>query len=161
MNTRLLLAPVAGLLLLATAVNAASLTINSAAPSAGSYTMKVDVSGFSLKPLGTTPNAANQGHIHYLVKLAGTTEFKDACSAGRATCAAATDYATPNTSFTFKDLKAGDIVAARLVNNDHSNLSPDVLQQQTVKASAKSSPGAGILLVAAALAVAAFARRKA
>lgn len=99
----------------------------SGTPATGAYTMRVDVEDFDLVDFaGKTSNEEGQGHIHFLVN------GKDACSAGKATCAAPTDYATTKTSFAFKGLVKGDKITAELVNNDHSSLDPKVSVTQTV-----------------------------
>jgi hypothetical protein len=84
------------------------------------FAMVVSVINYDLKPVGTSPGkVAGQGHIHYLV------DGKPAEG----------DYATPNKSFTFKNLAVGTrVLRAELVNNDHTPLSPPVFQEVTVKA---------------------------
>lgn len=83
----------------------------------GSYTMKVDVSKFSLVPVGQkSSNVKGEGHIHYLVN-------------GKP---AEGEYATTKTSFTFTGLKQGDVVGVELVNHDHSSTDPKASSTQTV-----------------------------
>jgi len=139
------------LLVLAPAASAASITITTPAPKPGDYTMQVSVSAdFQLVPVQPQPvNAAGKGHIHYILN---DKPCQDACAGGAA-------YATPSTSFTFKGLKAGDKVSAELVNNDHSSLSPRIIQSQTVAAA--GSPGfEPLLLLGAALGVAMLAAQR-
>jgi MYXO-CTERM domain-containing protein len=132
MRTLLLIATLA-LVAAALPVQAAgpALSITSGTASAGSYHMTVDVTGFELVPVQSAPvNEAGKGHIHYFINGAP----------------APGAYATPNKEFTFEGLKAGDIVTAELTNNDHSSLSPPVIQTRVVEGAfsiASGTPQAG------------------
>lgn len=134
-------------LALAPMASAASILVTSGAKT-GDYTMTVQVGDFRLVPVQSSPqNQPGEGHIHYLLNGA---PCKDACAGGAS-------YATPSTTFTFRGLKAGDEVAAELVNNDHSSLSPRVLQAQKV---GNSAPGFEPVLLVAGLGAALLAIRR-
>ncbi|MEK6985067.1 MAG: hypothetical protein AABX89_01625 [Candidatus Thermoplasmatota archaeon] len=137
MRNTLLIVATAALLATAT-VQAATLGITSTAPTSGDYTMAVTTGDFSFAAVNATPvNKAGQGHIHYFLNGAPCEN----------TCAGGASYATTDKSFTFKGLKAGDVVTAELVNNDHSSLATPVLQTQfigaglTVTSTAPASAG--------------------
>lgn len=124
-------------------------------PHADKATVTVLVKSFTLVP-PTSPVSANNagaGHIHYLIKHKGDAEFKPAPG----------DYATASTSFSFANLAEGDTVAAELVNNDHSSLSPKVIQSQEVLAGPQKdplAPGVGPILAFVILGAAFVARAR-
>lgn len=142
--------PIAARLTVATPV----LQLKSLQPVAGSTDFEVRVVSFTLvKP--TSPareNNAGAGHIHYLIQREGENGFSHAPGL----------YATANTRFHFDDLEAGDIIAAELVNHDHSSLTPPVRVTYTVlpKDEDFAAPGPGPLLAVGLLLAAAVAGRK-
>lgn len=117
--------------------------------------LRVQVSSFTVSE-PTDPlraNNAGAGHIHYKIKPTGEDDFRPAPG----------PYATGATSFQFKDLKEGDVVAAELVNHDHSSLDPPVVATQTVLPPATQdpfAPGVGPILALGLLAAAMVARRR-
>lgn len=122
--------------------------ITSGAADAGSYTMKVDVSGFKLVEVGSTDqNTKGEGHIHYLLN------GKPADGA----------YATTATSFTYEGLKEGDVLTVELVNNDHSSTDPKATSSLTVGAMGEASAATIPVLIGTGLLALAFvaARRRA
>jgi MYXO-CTERM domain-containing protein len=131
------------LIALAPSAEAASIRIASGAVQPGDHTLRVEVGDFRLAPVSGNPtNRAGEGHIHYLLN-------------GKA---APGDYATPQTSFTFTGLKAGDEVGAELVNNDHTSLTPRVLAAS--KVATAGAPGFEGLAALAAVGVAILALRR-
>lgn len=146
----LLLAP------LASAGHSIERTSGKATP--GDHTMTVDVKGFTLVPFagksGAEAHKKGEGHIHYLVNGAP----------------APGDYATTATTFTFKDLKAGDRISAELVLSDHSPSGTDasgtldgsrvLTAEATVSEKAMGIPGASPVLVLGLLVALAVASRR-
>lgn len=168
MRTSILISALVAALLLAPMASAAhSVAISSGKVKAGDTTITVTVDKFKLVPFADKTASNNhvkgEGHIHYLVN------GKDACSAGKATCAAPTDYATTATSFTFKDLKEGDKITVELVLSDHGPSGTDaagnldgktrVLTEATV-ADSMGIPGVPVALLAMALVALAFVVRR-
>lgn len=155
MKTKLLLAAfVAALMLVPAAAAAHDVTIknkNDATP--GTYTIEVDVDKFNLVDFQGRDAKKGEGHIHYLVN------GKDACSAGKATCNAATDYATTNTRFTFKNLDDGDIITVELVLSNHAasgtdsngNLNSQRVTDTVTVGESKGAPGFEVLALVAVL----------
>ncbi len=146
----------------ATAAHSVAIT-NKGDAEPGTYTIEVDVEKFRLTDeFGEATKG--EGHIHYLVN------GKDACSAGKADCAAATDYATASKSFTFKNLEEGDVITVELVLANHQPSGTDgngelngnrVTDEVTVTASSNGMPGFEIVAGLAVLgAVVAVMRRK-
>lgn len=169
MRTNIILAAlVAGLLLAPVASAAHSVTITSGKIKPGDSSITVSVDKFNLVPFAdktaTNNHVKGEGHIHYLVN------GKDACSAGKATCAAPTDYATTATTFKFKDLKEGDKITVELVLSDHGPSGTDsagnldgktrVLTEATV-ADSMGIPGVPVALLALGLVALAFVARRA
>lgn len=152
----MLLAPVAS------AKHSVSIT-NAEEAEEGSYTINVDVEGFTLRDFqGQSGKTKGSGHIHYLVN------GEDACKAGKADCDAPTDYATPKTSFTFKNLEDGDKITVELVLDDHTASGTDengnldgsrVTDTVTVGAS-NGIPGFEAVAVIAGLGALAFVARR-
>ncbi|MCA1819473.1 MAG: hypothetical protein ABR562_04240 [Thermoplasmatota archaeon] len=119
----------------------------------GNYTMRLNVTGFTLAAPGTPPNAGT-GHILYLVKAKGSAEFVPA------PCAAAETAAS---SFPFCGLEPGDQVKARLVDARGNALSPPVetypLDVRKVPKEGFLSPAIGPALAFLLVALAAVRRR--
>ena len=119
--------------------------------SAGDLTVEVDVSGFEVvdQLIGITPacpnstacpNEPGKGHVHYYLL------DPDGAVPTTPGQAAITDVGTyhpvATTSFTLSDVGPGTYkVAAQLVNNDHTPLSPAVVDEIEVKVT--GSGGAG------------------
>lgn len=168
MRCTIVLALLAALMLVPLASAKHAVEMTSGKLGEGTQTVEVEVSNFKLVPfagkMGTAAHVKGEGHIHYFVN------GKDACSAGKATCAAPTDYATTATSFTFKDLKEGDKVSVELVLSDHGPSGTDAggnLDGSSVKTEKSVAQGsAGIpapslaLLALAVIGLAAFVRRR-
>lgn len=136
------------LLLAPVAAAGHSVSITSEKAKEGDYTMTVDVKGFNLVPFagktGADAHKKGEGHIHYLIN-------------GNP---APGDYATTSKSFTFRDLKAGDKVAAELVLSDHTASGTDsagtldgsrVLVESSVAGSSMGIPGPSPMLAMALL----------
>lgn len=165
MRTKIILAAlVAGLLLAPAASAAHSVTITSGKIKAGDSSITVSVDKFRLVDFTGRDAVKGEGHIHYLVN------GKDACSAGKATCAAPTDYATTATTFKFKDLKEGDKITVELVLSNHGPSGTDsagnldgktrVLTEATV-ADSMGIPSVPFALLALGLVALAFVARRA
>lgn len=141
-TTRLFMIAIAGLVLLAPSVAARhTITITSDAPREGTATLTVDVQNFNLVPFAGKAAMKGEGHIHYLAN------GKDACSAKRADCKAATDYATPAKTFTYTNLDKGDQLQAELVLSDHKPSGTDAngnLDGSRVLSKELTVKGAGI-----------------
>lgn len=168
---RITLAALLGALVLAPLASAAhSVTVSSGKAEEGTYTMTVNVDKFTLVPFagktGAEAHKKGEGHIHYLVN------GLDACSSGKADCAAPTDYATTSKSFTFTNLEEGDVLQAELVLSDHTGSGTDangnldgsrVLSGEIkVAGNGMGIPApAAVVLALALLAAALVARRKA
>lgn len=166
--TRIALVGLATLLVAAPLVSAAhSVAITSGKADDSSYTMTVKVDKFNLVPFagksGAEAHKKGEGHIHYLAN------GKDACSAGKADCAAPTDYATTATTFTFKNLKDGDKLQAELVLSDHTPSGTDansnldgsrVLSSEVNVDEGMGIPAAPAMLVAVAILGLAFILRR-
>lgn len=159
------LALLAALLIAAPLASAGhSVSISNASEAApGTYTIDVDVSGFQLVDFTGRDAKKGEGHIHYLVN------GEDACKADKADCAAPTDYATTATSFTFKDLEAGDVIKVVLVLSNHSNSGTDadgrlnggeVSDTLTVETRPMGIPGFETVAVIAAVAAALLVLRR-
>jgi hypothetical protein len=99
-------------------------------------------------------NQPGEGHLHYLLNSELAPGASD----------------TDSTTFTYKGLKEGDVIAIELVNNNHSSLVPRVIIGKSVNpgpapappaagGGAAKTPGFEPLLLAGALAALAARRR--
>ncbi len=164
MKLKLIGVALAALMLIPVAQAAHSATItNKDSATPGTYTVEVDVENFRLVDFQGRDAKKGEGHIHYLVN------GNDACSAGKADCSAATDYATTSKSFTFKNLEDGDVITVELVLSDHGpsgtdsngNLNDKRVTDSVTVSSSNGTPGFGMIAGLAAIgAVAALMRRK-
>ena len=150
---RTTLATLVAAVLLAPLANAAhSVTITSGDAKAGDYTMSVTVDKFKLVPFEGKGPVKGEGHIHYLIN--------DKAAPG--------DYATTATTFTFKDVKAGDKLSAELVLSDHTssgtdangNLNGGRVLTNLVTVGAAGAPGVGPLLLIGLLGLAGLVARR-
>jgi plastocyanin len=107
---------------------APSITITSptgnVVPQIGDVTVSVQVSNFKLVDQLGQANVSHEGHIHYFLDITPpTTQGQPAIPPSGSVWAA-----TPNTSYTFKNVTAGThTISVELVNNDHTPLNPPVV----------------------------------
>ncbi len=125
-------------------VAAPSLTITSpqagATVPAGSVTVTVQVSNFSLVNKLGQSNVAGEGHIHYYLDVEPpTTQGQPAVTAP------GTYAASANTSYTWPNVARGNhTLSAQLVNNNHAPLSTPVVARVTIQVAQAASPGVTI-----------------
>lgn len=102
---------------------------------AGNITVTVQVSNFNLVDKLGQANAPDQGHIHYFMDVdAPITPGKPAVTpAGTYAATAATSYAWPNVT------PGTHTFSVELVNNDHTPLIPEVVDEVTITVSAAGS----------------------
>lgn len=94
---------------------------------AGSVTVSVQISNFTIVPLGT-PDAPGQGHLHYYKDVEIPTE-----QGKPAVSAPGTYKAVPTTSATWDGVTAGShTFGVQLVNSTHTPLSPPVTAKVTI-----------------------------
>lgn len=105
---------------------------------AGSVTVTVQVSGFTLVDKLGQANVAGEGHIHYFL------DVTPPITPGQPAVTAAGTYApTASTSYTWPNVAEGThIFWVELVNNDHTPLNPPVDAMATVVVAAVT-PAAG------------------
>jgi photosystem II stability/assembly factor-like uncharacterized protein len=114
----------------------------------GDVTVSVEVANFNLVDKLGEANEPREGHIHYFLDVeVPTTPGKPA------TTAPGTFVATPETSYTWKNVGPGaHILSVELVNNDHTPLEPPVVASVmvNVKGAAPTlsitEPSAGAIL---------------
>lgn len=133
-----------------------SVSFISSVPQEGSYTMRVNVTGFTLAAPGSPANAGT-GHILYSVKPKDGKAFEPAPCGGKAQ--------TASTSFTFCSLNEGDTLTAELVDTQGKPLSPrataGTLDVHAKPSEGIVSPGVGPLFGVLVVALAATRRSKA
>ncbi len=102
---------------------------------AGDLTITTEVTNFNLVDKLGDSNVSGEGHIHYYLDVAApTTAGQPAIPASGATWAA-----TPSTTYTFKNVAAGQhTVSVELVNNDHTPLNPPVVR--TIEVTTDNNP---------------------
>jgi plastocyanin len=108
----------------------------------GKVTVTVQVSNFSLVNQLGKANVAGQGHIHYFMDVDAPT------AAGKpAVTAAGTFGVTPETSYTWTNVGGGSHkFSAELVNNDHTPLSPPVVDTKSVLVIPEIGPPGMVIL---------------
>ena len=101
---------------------------NNASLPAGDINVSVEVTNFKLTDKLGQPNVAGEGHIHYFLDVAAPT------TPGQpAVTAPGTYAATASTTYTWHNVPAGThTLSVELVNNDHTPLTPSVVQTITV-----------------------------
>jgi len=95
---------------------------------AGPITVTVQATNFILVDKLGQPNADRQGHVHYFLDVDAPTTPGQPAVTGPGTYAA-----TAATSYTWPNVAAGSHrLSVELVNNDHTPLSPPVVQSVTI-----------------------------
>jgi plastocyanin len=108
----------------------------------GSLTITVQVSNFTLVDQLGKANSPGQGHIHYFMDVdAPTTAGKPAVTA------AGTFAATSDTSYTWTNVGGGSHkFSVELVNNDHTPLSPPVVETSSILVIPEIGPPSLVIL---------------
>ncbi|MBI3930705.1 MAG: hypothetical protein HY325_01635, partial [Chloroflexi bacterium] len=103
---------------------------------AGDVTVSISVSNFNIVPKLGQSSAAGEGHIHYYL------DAEPPVTPGQPAVSAPGTYAaTPATSHTWENVKAGaHTFSVQLVNNNHTPLEPPVVAQVTVNLRAPPPP---------------------
>jgi plastocyanin len=102
---------------------------------AGDVMVSVQVSNFNLADKLGQANVSHEGHIHYFLDVTPpTTQGQPAIPPSGSVWAA-----TPNTSYTFKNVTSGThTISVELVNNDHTPLNPPVVASVTITVQAST-----------------------
>jgi plastocyanin len=103
-----------------------------------SITVNIQAANFNIVNNLSGTNVSNQGHVHYFLDVnpVPATAGQPAIPAS----ASAVWSAVPDSTYTFTNVTPGNhTIAVELVNNDHTALTPPVVQQITVTVAAATS----------------------